>query len=143
MIGIHDEPDGFICVDCGYEAETLDGQDCPVCGGDMAPAYRCEVCDELTAEDEICGYDHNVCRKCVEKKRFDVKFCVEVGKLYPVTIGQHDRGLNGFLASMFTVDEIEELLLNALEERSKIKPVDGISYLKRCASDAADLLTGK
>lgn len=151
MIGIYDTPDAYICERCG---RTLDGNEtqlsyddtlvCRMCGGDAVPAYRCEICEEIVPEDEIEGCEHKVCRNCIEKKRYDVDFCAKVGKENQVAIGTgiggDDRGLNGYLMSFFSIDEIEELMLSALKERSKVCPVDGLDYLKYHGYEAGDVL---
>ena len=141
MIGIYDTPDAYICERCG---RLLDGNEtelsyddalvCRMCGGEAVPAYRCEVCEEIVPEDEISGYEHNVCRTCIDKKRYDVDFCAKVSPNGDL------RGLNDYLARYFTNDEINELMLTALKDRSKIKPIDGSSFLSLYAGNAADLL---
>ena len=142
MIGIYDTPDSFICERCG---RTLEGNEtqlsyddtmvCRMCGGDAVPAYRCEICEELVPEDEIDGFGHHVCRSCIEEKRYDVDFCAKVGKASGT-----ECVLNGFLADFFTESEINELMLAALKERAKVRPVDGRPYLKYNLDEAADVL---
>ena len=142
MIGIYDTPDAYICERCG---RTLEGNEtqlsyddtltCRMCGGDAVPAYRCEICEELVPEDEIGGCDHKVCRSCIEKKRYDVDFCAKVGEASGT-----ECVLNGFLADFFTESEINELMLAALKERAKVRPVDGWPYLKYNLDEAADVL---
>lgn len=142
MIGIYDMPDAYICERCG---RTLDGNEtqltyddtmvCKICGGEAIPAYRCEICEELVPEDEIDGFGHYVCRSCIEAKRYDVDFCAKVGEASGT-----ECVLNGFLADFFTESEINELMLAALKERSKVRPVDGWPYLKYNLDEAADVL---
>ncbi len=142
MIGIYDLPDAYICERCGRMLEGNETQlsyddtlVCRVCGGDAVPAYRCEICEEILPEDDIEGSDHKVCRSCIEKKRYDLDFCAKVGEHEGTEVV-----LNSFLTEFFTESEINELMLTALKERSKVKPVDGLKYLRYASGVAADLL---
>ena len=142
MIGIYDAPDAYICERCG---RTLEGNEtqlsyddtlvCHMCGGEAVPAYRCEVCEEIVPEDEIEGCEHKVCSGCIERKRFDLDFCTKVGE----SEGS-ECCLNSFLASFFTESEINDLMLAALKDRAKVRPVDGFDYLKYHGCEAGDVL---
>lgn len=145
MIKIYDTPDAYICERCGRtlnECETElahdDTLECCKCGGEAIPAYRCEVCGEIVPEDVIHGYEHNVCWDCIQKKRYDVDFCANVGD-----DDEDLRGLNGFLSKFFSNSEINEMMLQALKERAKFKPIDSDGFLKLRANDAADLLAAE
>ena len=145
MIGIYDTPDAYICERCGRllegnetELSYDDALVCRMCGGEAVPAYRCEVCEEIVGEDDIFGYEHNVCRSCIEKKRYDVDFCAKVGEDEGTEVA-----LNSFLKGFFTESEINDLMLTALKERAKVKPVDGLKYLCHASGVAADLLYKK
>ena len=142
MIGIYDTPDAYICERCGHVLEGNETQlsyddtlICRLCGGDAVNAYRCEVCEELVPEEEIEGCEHKVCRSCIEKKRYDLDFCTKVGE----TEGS-ECCLNSFLASFFTESEINDLMMEALKERAKISPVDGLKYLDYQSAAAGDIL---
>lgn len=142
MIGIYDTPDSYICERCG---RTLEGNEtqlsyddtlvCRMCGGDAVPAYRCEICEDIVPEDEIEGCEHKVCRTCIEKKRYDLDFCTKVGEECLT-----EFALNGFLSSFFTESELNELMLAALKDRAKVRPVDGWDYLKYNGCEAGDVL---
>lgn len=142
MIGIYDTPDAYICERCGHVLEGKETQlsyddtlVCRMCGGDAVPAYRCEICEEIVPEDEIEGCEHKVCRSCIEKKRYDVDFCAKVGEAEG-----SECCLNSFLASLFTESEINDLMLAALKDRAKVRPVDGMEYLKYHGYEAGDVL---
>ena len=143
MINEYSIPDGYICDRCGREldpnevcCEYEDTMTCRYCGGDVQPAYRCEICDELTIQDNVYGYEHKVCHVCVERMRYNVDLGKKVGDRSDAT----ECVLNSYLCHFFTNDEINDLMLAALKERSKIKPVDGLSYLHWRFNDAADVL---
>lgn len=133
MIFIRDTPDAYICDRCGTELESYE-KSCS-CGGDPIGAYKCEICKELVPEDEIEGCEHNVCSGCIERKRFDLDFCTKVGE----SEGS-ECCLNSFLASFFTESEINDLMLAALKDRAKLRPVDGMDYLKYHGYEAGDEL---
>ncbi len=142
MINEYSIPDGYICDRCGREldpnevcCEYDDTMTCRYCGGDVQPAYRCEICEEIVPEDEIKGCEHMVCSGCIEKKRFDLDFCTKVGE----SEGS-ECCLNSFLASFFTESEINDLMLAALKDRAKVRPVDGFDYLKYHGCEAGDVL---
>lgn len=142
MIGIYDTPDAYICERCGHVLEGKETQlsyddtlVCRMCGGEAVPAYRCEVCEEIVSEDEIEGCEHRVCRSCIEKKRYDLDFCTKVGE----SEGS-ECCLNSFLAWFFTESEINDLMLSALKDRAKVRPVDGFDYLKYHGGEAGDVL---
>ena len=142
MIGIYDIPDAYICERCGHMLEGRETQlsyddtlVCRLCGGNAVNAYRCEVCEELVPEDDVEGCEHKVCRSCIEKKRYDLDFCTKVGE----TEGS-ECCLNSFLASFFTESEINDLMMEALKERAKISPVDGLKYLDYQSAAAGDIL---
>ena len=142
MIGIYDIPDAYICERCGHVLEGRETQlsyddtlVCRLCGGNAVNAYRCEVCEELVPEDDVEGCEHKVCRSCIEKKRYDLGFCTKVGE----TEGS-ECCLNSFLASFFTESEINDLMMEALKERAKISPVDGLKYLDYQSAAAGDIL---
>lgn len=80
---------------------------CPNCRGDYEELVACELCGEEHEEDSLtCG----VCEGCFEMASCDVDLCYRIGEGQTETVQ-----LNCFLAAMFTVDEIEALLLNALK----------------------------
>ena len=143
MIGFYSEPDGYVCNRCGNEMDPDDAClsyddtiECSACrSDDVDEAYRCEICGKLVSNDQVTGWDHNVCDDCVDKKRYDLDFCAKVGENEGTEVV-----LNSFLTEFFTESEIDELMLAALKERAKVKPVDGIKYLRYASGVAADLL---
>lgn len=143
MINEYSIPDGYICDRCGRQLDPEevccqydDTMTCRYCDGDVQPAYHCEICDELTNQDNIYGYDHKVCFECIEKRRYNVELLKKVGDRSYKT----DLDLNSYLCRFFSEDEINELMLEALKERAKIKLVDGIDYLHFHFNEAADVL---
>lgn len=98
---------------------------CPVCHCDYDYAYQCLECGDWHHEDDLyCG----LCDKCLDdranKCQYDIEMCYKVGKndLDGVEI-------NGFLLSMFSRSEIDEILMRELREANKINPVDCSDYI--------------
>jgi hypothetical protein len=143
MISYWETPEAYICERCGHilepnetELSYDDALMCKLCGSeDVSAAYRCEICEEMTSENEIEGCEHKVCRSCIEKKRYDLDFCTKVGEECLT-----EFALNGFLSSFFTESELNDLMLAALKERAKVRPVDGWDYLKYNGVEAGDAL---
>lgn len=80
---------------------------CPDCRGDYEELVPCELCGEECEEDSLtCG----VCEDCLESASGDVDLCYKIGEGHKETVR-----LNCFLTAMFSADEIEALLLNALK----------------------------
>lgn len=73
---------------------------------------KCAVCGEVYDDEELI---EGICAKCLgERYSYDFETCYEVAK--------NDQSrtttitINGFLAEMFKVEEIEEILLEHLDE---------------------------
>ena len=66
----------------------------------------CQICGGTVEKDEMHG---GVCNECIEKHGNNIDTCYEIGKKCKDKVA-----INCFLASMFTDEEIEELLLEAL-----------------------------
>lgn len=124
----------FICKDCsevfgeeniGYSNSylcTIDGVsyservigDCPNCGGELVPAKQCKICEDWKDEEtDICNYSlrGNVCYQCLDKKSTR-KMAITIGKEFREKVE-----INGFLANIFTTNEIEAILSKELLQR--------------------------
>lgn len=103
----------YKCLDCGavfdepittheggYPEEPTAA--CPMCKSlDIDEAERCPICEEVFVLDEI---DYGVCDECLEKA---------VTKENAFGLGDEDRqevSLNGFMAWLYSADEIEHIL---------------------------------
>ncbi|MBQ5889744.1 MAG: hypothetical protein IIW73_02175 [Clostridia bacterium] len=138
------------CNDCGqnhYYDEIVVRRDtdtketsitCPSCGSDnLTEAEPCEVCGECYPIEDLYGYNHRVCRDCIERKNGDIDFFADVGKESGCDV---EYSLNSFLASFFSKEELEDLMIAELKNRASIRPVDCSEYLKYNMEDAADVL---
>lgn len=91
------------------------------CGGTLVDAEQCAICGEYYAEYELIS---GVCDCCISKQNSNVDFCVEVGEICPESVK-----INGFLASMFSADEINEIL------KREIKGATGVDCSEFIATD--------
>lgn len=118
------------CVECGhvfseYELNTWEESrgehfgipcyekmsGCPICEGDYEDAVECDVCGENHLASELTG---GVCEDCIKKYQHDVDMHFKIGANDTDSID-----LNCFLASVFTKEDIELILLNALKLRKE------------------------
>ena len=80
---------------------------CPICEGDYEDAVECDVCGENHLASELTG---GVCEDCIKKYQHDVDMLFKIGE------NDTDKvELNCFLASVFTKEDIELILLDALK----------------------------
>lgn len=98
---------------------------CPLCHGDYEETISCEVCGGAFLADEL---NEGVCEECIEEeiKQYsnDISGCFEIAKN-----DLKEIEINGFLANMFEVAAIEEILLNHLLERAKTENIDCTEYI--------------
>lgn len=118
------------CVECGhvfseYELNTWEESrgehfgipcyekmsGCPICEGDYEDAVECDICGESHLASELTG---GVCEDCIKTYQHDVDMHFKIGANYTDSIE-----LNCFLASVFTKEDIELILLNALKSRKE------------------------
>lgn len=91
------------------------------CGGIFKRFEECCICEVECPSEEV----HNgVCDDCINHYGNNIKICYRLGKKDTV-----DIKLNGFLAHLFTVDEIEDLLYSKLMEENKSKKIDCTSFI--------------
>lgn len=97
--------------------ETLSG--CPICKGDYEETVRCSVCKSEHFEDELNG---GVCDECIDeyRKNFDACYKLSLGETQEIRI-------NELLASLFTVQDIEEILVEHIH--TKWKDVDCSAFI--------------
>lgn len=96
------ETHGFI--DNRYETWSC----CPKCGGSFDEVECCDLCREDEAKSKV----HNgVCEKCIAKCEKDLDICLAVGERMTQSIE-----LNGLLASLFEIEDIEKILIEKLKQ---------------------------
>ena len=125
----------WICKDCGrpFDEDEWDVARCPECGGDIVDAAECPNCGEPFDPDD--GMFCPDCMKFLCAPRVAVSAAVSCEDIREVEI-------NGFLASVFTPAEINEILTRALKDdrvtrgkvRAYMSDFDADAYLA-CVDD--------
>lgn len=77
------------------------------CGGEFIPATKCKVCGEWFDNTEL----HGVCENCFDKND-TVGTALELGDCALEKID----GINGFIADVLTVEQINKILTKWVEE---------------------------
>lgn len=85
---------------------------CPLCESDeVEETCNCEICGgEFTSDELCCG----VCDDCISDYQFDLETCYNIGKNAKEPIE-----INSFLTAMFSVEEIEKILIENLRKSSE------------------------
>lgn len=116
----------------GYMGDELVYQDwsyCPYCGETgFEEAKKCRRCCEDFLEDYLTnGYCDDCAKVERDKYKYDYKGCYEIAKSGG---DKQEVELNGFLATLFTPQQIEEVLLKELFVASAYAPVDCTPYIE-------------
>ena len=137
----------YKCTDCGHIFE--DGEEkvtteylgecfgfpaydefssCPSCGGDYDKAEKCEKCGGVFFCDELTD---GLCNECLNVLAMEYKY--DIAKCYALSKESGEKeniSIDPFLASMFTEEEINEVLYRELAVASSIKPVDCTPFIE-------------
>ena len=92
---------------------------CPYCKGWFEEMHRCEICGEYFTEDELTG---GVCDECVYEKATDIEFCYNLETEETIKI-------NGFIASVFTEEQINEILWNRIKEINRMVNISCYDFI--------------
>ena len=100
--------------------------------------FYCKICGKELVDD-VLEYGM-ICNECFEKNCTE-EVALEVGRYINYYEGEEKISINDFLLSVYTDDEIEEILLNdfnKLPENKKSEYV--LQYLKEKDFEIADVL---
>lgn len=133
----------YKCYDCGHIFENGEektwvenyGENrsgCPLCGGSYGSTVRCSICKSEHLDDELEG---GVCEECIGQYRYNADVCYSIGEK-----SKEDVFINGFLASMYSAEEIEELIWRDMLNTRKIKAVDCKPFIEADVSWFAENL---
>jgi len=138
----------YICKSCGavVDEDELNTVRCKVsdyaggcyqnftectCGGDYEEAKQCVECGEYFAEDEMSG---EYCAECL-KEHATVENAIASGNEATEKVS-----VNGFVAFVFSEEEINEILVGALEKKINSGTAGANSIIDRardfCFDDA-------
>ena len=123
----------FKCYECGHIFESGDEQTwiesygeqmsgCPVCAGGYEETVQCSICGSEHLADELDG---GVCETCVDGYRYDISMWRIIGEK-----SKADVSINGFFASMYSSEEIEELIWRDMLNTQKFKSVDCTPFIE-------------
>ena len=123
----------FKCYECGHIFESGEesrwtesyGEEmrgCPVCAGGYEETVQCSICGSEHLADELEG---GVCEACVDEYRHDIGMCHKIGEK-----SKENVEINGFFASMYSAEEIEELIWQDMLNTQKIKAVDCTPFIE-------------
>lgn len=119
----------YECVRCGRRFEEFNvstdefgwkNAECPYCKGEIEDLYECKVCGEYHTDDALYG---GVCGECIEKHT-NLDNCIE--------FGNKDRKkveINGFILSLLTEEQINDILVRAIRDANTIIPIDCSEYV--------------
>lgn len=106
----------YVCFECGKNflefstwtephGEKMCG--CPYCHGAFDDGVKCEICGEYFTEEELIN---GVCEECIDDYGNNFETCLEISR------GEkEDIKINAFLASVLSIEEIEEVLIEYIK----------------------------
>lgn len=117
----------YKCIECGHIFEegeqavwkerrgehwgtpcTEEMSGCPLCKGDFQKTFKCAICGAEHTEEELHG---DVCDDCIDEYRKDFDTCYKISKGETVNVE-----INALLASIFSVEEIEEIIVDFIRK---------------------------
>lgn len=94
---------------------------CPYCKGYFEEMTQCRICGQYFTEDELSG---GVCDECIYEHDTDHELCYRLGEKSTELVS-----INSFLASAFTVEQINEILYHRLKEISRITNISCYNFI--------------
>ena len=94
---------------------------CPYCKGYFEEMAQCRICGEYFTEDELSG---GVCDECIYEHSTDIELCHKLGEEAEETIK-----INGFIASVFTEEQINEILWNRIKEINRMVNISCYDFI--------------
>lgn len=85
---------------------------CPVCEGEYVEVDICPICNEWKEKEKM---NNGVCDSCINNQAYNVDVCYKIGSCEKV-----DVELNGFLMSLFDVEDIEMILMSKIKKSAPI-----------------------
>ena len=94
---------------------------CPYCKGYFEEMTQCRICGQYFTEDELSG---GVCDECVYEHSTDIELCHRLGQEAEESIK-----LNGFIASVFSEEQINEILWNRIKEINRMVNISCYDFI--------------
>lgn len=124
-----EEPD-FVTERHGLEVPPYEKMAvCPYCHGYFEEMYQCKICGEWFIDGELTS---GVCDDCIYQHDTDIELLYKFGNEEET---KEAVKLNGFIASVLTEDEINEILFNQIKEINEISMFSWINGTEFIGSD--------
>ena len=94
---------------------------CPYCKGYFEEMTQCRICGQYFTDGELSG---GVCDECIYEHSTDIELCHKLGEEAEETIK-----INGFIASVFTEEQINEILWNRIKEINRIVNISCYDFI--------------
>lgn len=112
---------------------------CPSCGErGFEETFRCKKCNGSFIKDELVG---GYCEDCIKDMISDYKYrvadCYRISQKNNITA---EIEIDGFLACMFTPQQINEVLYKEIVSSTAIAPVDCTPFIEDDESWFADII---
>jgi hypothetical protein len=94
---------------------------CPYCKGYFEEMTQCRICGQYFTDSELSG---GVCDECIYEHSTDIELCHKLGEEAEESIK-----LNGFIASVFSEEQINEILWNRIKEINRIVNISCYDFI--------------
>ena len=102
---------------------------CPYCKGYFEEMYQCKICGEYFTVDELTS---GVCDDCIYEHDTDIELLYRLGNEEDA---KETVKLNGFIASVLTEEQINEILYKRIKEITEISMFNWINGTEFIGSD--------
>lgn len=98
---------------------------CPYCKGYFEEMHECKICGEYFTEDELTS---GVCDDCIYEHDTDIELLYRLGNEEDA---KETVKLNGFIASVLTEEQINEIVIRELRIINRFNPscVNGTEFI--------------
>lgn len=96
---------------------------CPYCKGYYEPMYQCKICGEWFTDDELTS---GVCDDCIYQHDTDIELLYRLGNEEDA---KETVTINGFIASVLTEEQINEILMRELRTINYACYVNGTEFI--------------
>ena len=96
---------------------------CPYCKGYFEEMHKCEICGEWYTEDELTS---GVCDECIYQHDTDIELLYRLGNEEDA---KETVTINGFIASVLTEEQINEILMRELRTINYACYVNGTEFI--------------
>ena len=95
---------------------------CPYCKGYFEEMQECKICGEYFTEDELTS---GVCDDCIYEHDTDIELLYKLGDCEEA---KETVSLNGFIASVLTEEQINEIVMRELRTINYAPYINGVEF---------------